>query len=88
VAETRWTLEFFIERYKQKHGRLPKQLEDLVRAGFLRQVPKDPSGVPYAYEPANGFVGLSPDTGVRYLSVPQEYRDSFCQRLTQSYDAR
>jgi tetratricopeptide (TPR) repeat protein len=88
VAEARWTLEFFIERYREKHGRLPEELEDLVRAGFLRQVPKDPSGAAYAYEPANGFVGLSPETGVRYLSVPQEYRDSFRQRLARSYGGR
>jgi hypothetical protein len=85
VAETLWTLEFFIEKYKEKAGRPPRQLEDLVRAGFLRRVPVDPSGVPYDYEPASGYVGLAPETKVRYLKVPEEYRASFRRKLEELY---
>lgn len=81
VAEDLWTLEFFIEKYKEKTGRPPRRLEDLVHAGYIRRVPLDPSGVPYDYEPASGYVALSERTKVRYLKVPQEYRASFRQKL-------
>src|SRR5438132_477228 len=30
------------ERYRLKHEHWPKSLDDLVQAGFLKEVPKDP----------------------------------------------
>jgi len=49
-------------------------------------VPPDPSGIPYAYEPATGRVRLSPETGVRYLQVPQEYKEPFMERLRRRFE--
>lgn len=81
VDETLWTLEFFIHKYREKYGRLPGELADLVKAGFLRVAPDDPSGVPYAYEPSSGNVRLSPNTGVHYLLVPHQYRDAYLRKI-------
>jgi tetratricopeptide (TPR) repeat protein len=81
VSETLWTFEFFIGRYRAAHGKLPGRLDDLVRAGYLRSIPPDPSGIPYDYEPFSGYISLSPNTRVRQLPVPPEYRNSFMSRL-------
>ncbi len=87
VDEEIWTIEFFVEKYAAMHGSPPVRLELLVRPGYLARVPKDPSGVPYAYDPATGAVSLSPDSRVRYLKLPFDYRDKFKAKLAQLYGA-
>jgi len=81
VDEDIWTLEFVLERYAARHGSPPDSLEALVRAGYLRFIPADPSGVPYRYDPAAGKVSLSPQSKVRYLTLPYNYREAFLARL-------
>jgi tetratricopeptide (TPR) repeat protein len=49
-------LEDATERYREHFGRLPADLETLVRAGFLKDVPKDLDGKDYVYDPATGKV--------------------------------
>src|SRR5262249_8414133 len=46
-----------IEAYRQKTGVLPSAWGDLVRAGLLRSVPRDPTGSPYRLM-TNGVVGV------------------------------
>ena len=43
----------------QRFGRPPARLEDLVSSGFLKYLPQDPDGNPYAYDPAAGTVSSS-----------------------------
>ena len=85
VDEDLWTLEFFLEKYAALHGAPPARLEALVRAGFLRYVPADPSGVPYLYDPASGKVSLSPESKVRYLALPYNYRQTYREMLARQY---
>lgn len=87
VNEEIWTIEFFLEKFAAAHGAPPAKLELLVQPGYLSRVPDDPSGVPYAYNPATGAVSLSPDSKVRYLMLPFNYRDSFKARLAKLYGA-
>jgi tetratricopeptide (TPR) repeat protein len=49
-------LDAAIGVYREKHGRLPRSLDELVRVGILRALPQDPDGAPYAYDPAGGTV--------------------------------
>jgi len=81
VDEDIWTFEFVLGQYTTRYGSPPASLEALVRAGYLRFVAKDPSGVPYRYAAATGKVSLSPQSKVRYLSLPYDYRESFLARL-------
>ena len=81
VDEDIWTLEFVLEQYVARHGSPPPSLETLVRAGHLRFLARDPSGVPYRYDAATGKVSLSPQSKVRYLSLPYNYRESFLAQL-------
>ncbi len=49
-------LEGAAAKYRERFGRLPADLETLVRTGFLREVPKDLDGQNYLYDPATGKV--------------------------------
>jgi len=50
------TLHQAIARYRERHGRFPRELSDLVRAGFLRSVPKDLDEKDYVYDEQTGKV--------------------------------
>jgi hypothetical protein len=81
VDEDLWTLEFFIKKYTETAGDFPAHLRDLVRAGYIRQIPLDPSGVPYSYDSFSGKVRLNAATKVRYVALPYNYRATFIERL-------
>ncbi len=49
-------LEDAAAKYRERLGRLPADLGSLVRAGFLREVPKDLDGKDYLFDPATGRV--------------------------------
>ncbi len=87
VDETIWTLEFFLEKYAAAHGAQAARLVNLVSAGYLTFVPKDPSGVPYQYDAATGAVSLSPDTKVRYIALAYSYRKVFLEKLARLYES-
>lgn len=50
------TLQSAIELYKNKHGRYPSDLEQLVSDGLIRAVPKDLDEEDYLYDPETGAV--------------------------------
>lgn len=87
VDETIWTLEFLLEKYAAARGAQAARLEDLVSAGYLTFVPKDPSGVPYRYDAKTGKVSISPDTRVRYLALNYDYREIFRENLVRMYES-
>ena len=45
-----------VKKFKEKYGRWPEDLNSLVRAGLLREVPKDLDGKDYLYDPKTGEV--------------------------------
>ncbi|MCP5052719.1 MAG: hypothetical protein GY940_36465 [bacterium] len=49
-------LEAKIKQFRQMHGRRPVNLEELVRSGLIREVPKDFGGGDYIYDPGTGKV--------------------------------
>jgi tetratricopeptide (TPR) repeat protein len=52
----RTALEEAAAKFRERFGRWPADLEALVRAGFLKSVPKDLDGKDYVYDPATGQV--------------------------------
>jgi hypothetical protein len=50
-------------------------------------VPTDPSGTPFQYDAATGEVRLSPESTVRYLKVPYDYKAGFVEKLERAYSA-
>ncbi len=53
-------LEDAVKRFEERYGRLPVTLEDLVRSGFIRELPRDLDGKDYVYDTVTGSV--SPPT--------------------------
>ncbi len=51
VDEEVTQLEHVVERYRQQTRRLPENMGDLERAGFIRGTPADPKGNPYQLMP-------------------------------------
>jgi hypothetical protein len=49
-------LERAVERFRSETGQSPRGLEQLVAAGYIDRLPRDPDGRDYAYEPATGRV--------------------------------
>ena len=52
-------LEQAISLYQASHSRPPEQLENIVEQGLLRELPKEPFGGHYLYEPSTGAVRSS-----------------------------
>lgn len=53
-----------VRRYQEDRGRRPQSLEALVRAGYLQDLPRNPVGRVYLYDPATGEVS-DPGAGRR-----------------------
>ncbi len=49
-------LDAAIAAFKDKNGRTPHTLDELVRAGLLRSLPLDPDGKAYLYDATSGAV--------------------------------
>jgi tetratricopeptide (TPR) repeat protein len=56
-------LDGLIALYQQREGRTPRSFQDLVAAGYLRQVPLDPSGERFAIGP-DGRAELGPKSRI------------------------
>jgi tetratricopeptide (TPR) repeat protein len=52
----RTALEGELARFRERTGRFPSDLGELVRTGLLREVPKDLDGKDYLYDPSAGKV--------------------------------
>ena len=87
VDEDIWTLEFFVEKYTATHNARPPTLAELVRAGFTSSVPNDPSGMPYDYYAPTGAVSLNPSSKARPITLPDDYRQIFMNRLAAWYES-
>ena len=56
-------LDALLARYREREGHAARSLQDLVTAGLLPAVPRDPSGAPYVIG-EDGRIGLAPDSKV------------------------
>ena len=57
-----------VEAFQQRFGAVPQRWEDLGRAGYLRSLPVDPTGVPYRLESGSVMLG----EGSRLFPLPRE----------------
>ena len=68
-------LEQAISRFQANHSRRPERLENLVEPGMLRELPMEPFGGRYLYEPATGIVGSREVTERIRLTGERRKRD-------------
>lgn len=64
AANDETQLDDLIEQYRQRFGRPPASMDDLVSAGLLRQNPLDPAGYPYLIG-RDGKSHLNPDSPIK-----------------------
>ncbi|RPJ75517.1 MAG: hypothetical protein EHM24_04125 [Acidobacteria bacterium] len=58
-----------LRQYTARSGAGPRRWEDLVRAGVIPGMPRDPTGVPYIIDPDSGVVTVSPESDLYPLPV-------------------
>ena len=71
MAEDLWTLDFFLNEYRERTGTLPQRLDDFARSGMLKYIPSDPLRTHHQCDRKEEKVRLSPQTKVRFLEVPE-----------------
>jgi tetratricopeptide (TPR) repeat protein len=67
-------LEQAISRYQTNHSRRPERLENLVGPGLLRELPREPFGGRYLYDPLTGNVRSSEVTERMRITVHRRGR--------------
>jgi len=60
-------IQRIVDQYRARTGALPASWGDLMRAGLLRGVPPDPTGVPFRLDPATAKVTLDPSSSLNPL---------------------
>jgi hypothetical protein len=45
-----------IDSFRSRNGRAPRSLEEMVRGGVLNEIPLDPDGKRYVFDPATATV--------------------------------
>ena len=53
-------IEQAIEKYKTINGRPPHSLTDLVISGTIKELPENPLGTPFKYDPETGHISFDP----------------------------
>jgi hypothetical protein len=60
-------IQGIVDQYRGRTGVPPASWDDMMRAGFLRGVPPDPTGLPFQLDPATGKVTLDPRSSLNPL---------------------
>jgi hypothetical protein len=56
-----------VDQYRARTGAPPASWDDMMRAGLLRGVPPDPTGVPFRLDPSTAMVTLDPSSSLNPL---------------------
>jgi len=57
-------LQPIVNSFYDKTSRFPMGWEEIVRAGLVRGIPLDPTGVPYSLDPVSGAVDVAKDSSL------------------------
>jgi hypothetical protein len=57
-------LQPLVNRFYDSANRFPSGWEEVTRAGLVRGIPLDPTGVPYALDPASGAVDVAKESSL------------------------
>ena len=66
------TVHGFVERYRDSVGALPTSWDEMIRARIIRDIPRDPTGVPFRLDPSTGEVTLEPESPLNPLPTATE----------------
>ena len=57
-------LQPIVNSFYDKANRFPTGWDEMIRAGLVRGVPLDPTGVPYTLDPVSGAVDVAKDSSL------------------------
>jgi hypothetical protein len=57
-------LQPIVNSFYDKANRFPTGWEEMIRAGLVRSVPLDPTGIPYTLDPVSGAVDVAKDSSL------------------------
>ncbi len=57
------SLQKAVQAFQAGEDRLPADLQELVKEGYLPRLPEPPRGMRWAYQPSSGRVGATPIPG-------------------------
>ena len=60
-------IQRIVDQYRARTGVTPASWDDMMRAGLLRGVPPDPTGVPFRLDPSTAKVMLDPSSSLNPL---------------------
>ena len=60
-------IQRIVDQYRARIGAPPGSWDDIMRAGLLRGVPRDPTGIPFRLDPATAKVTLDPSSTLNPL---------------------
>jgi tetratricopeptide (TPR) repeat protein len=63
-----------VEAYRQRTGSVPSDWKDLIHAGLLRRIPRDPTGAPYKLMP-DGAIGVEDPSKLPFLGEHAAKKD-------------
>jgi len=68
-------LEALVQRFRDNTGRMPSNFHEMVAAGWLRELPRDPTGLPYVLRD-DGRVEVQSPEGLPYITkgLPPGYQ--------------
>jgi tetratricopeptide (TPR) repeat protein len=64
-------IERIVQQYRARTGVFPASWDDMMRTGFLRGIPRDPTGVPFRLDPATGTVTLDSSSSLNPLPTTE-----------------
>jgi hypothetical protein len=67
-------MERVVQQYRARTGSLPASWTEMIRAGALRGVPKDPTGTPFQLDPVTGTVTLDQSSSLNPLPAAEQTR--------------
>jgi len=53
-----------LAEFSKRTGQAARSWDQLIAAGLLRDVPRDPSGTPYRLDPETGRIGVMPESAL------------------------
>ncbi len=78
LKENLWQMRRVIDQFTADKGKMPKSMDELVEAGYLREVPIDPITEQTEWDAVQGADPLSPDgeQGMKDVKSTAEGEDS------------
>lgn len=78
-----WTLEWVVNRFYQRENHYPSGWEELIKGGWLKERPRDPSGEEYILNPKDGAIAPEEKAAAKLSPLPAAFKEHWWSQLDQ-----